>query len=98
MKSDNSPQSLAVIVHLESTSECLFDCKCSGPRLMHVTFNSRTNLDREKDYHSFIGDIVCGRWAISRLRKYLWGTLFYWLYDCNAIKKILEYNGSIHQL
>ena len=26
------------------------------------------------------------------------GGLFYWLCDCNAIKEIIEYNGSIHQL
>ena len=26
------------------------------------------------------------------------GTEFYWLCDCIAVKKVLEYNGSIHQL
>ena len=68
---DNSPESLAVIFHLESTGKCLFDCKRSGPRLMTVVFNSRTNLDHEKNYHSFVGEIACGRWAISLLSKYL---------------------------
>lgn len=31
-------------------------------------------------------------------RKYLWGTNFYWLYDCSTIEEVLEYNGSIHHL
>ena len=85
-------------LHWESTGECRFDCKRSDPRLMPVIFNSCTHLDYEKKYHSSVGDIACGRWAISRLRKYLWGTLFYWICDCNPIKGILEYNGSIHQI
>ena len=98
MQPDNSPESLAAILHLESTGEFLFELKPSGPRLMPIIFNSRANLEHEKHYHSFVGDIACGRWAISRLRKYLWGILFYWLCDCSAIKEILEYNGSIHQI
>ena len=97
MQPDSSLESLAAIVHLEPTGECLFDCKRSVPCLMLVIFNSRTNLDHEKDYHSFFGEIACGRLVISRLRKYLWGT-FFELCDCNAIKEIFEYNGSIHQL
>ena len=71
MQPDNSPESLAAIFHLESTGKCLFDCKYSGPRLMTVVFNSRTNLDHEKHYHSFVGEIACGRRAISCLSKYL---------------------------
>ena len=90
MQPDNSPESLAALLYLESTGECIFDCKHSVPRLIPIIFNSRTNLDHEKDYHSFVGERACGRWAISRLHKYLWGTLFYWLCDCNAIKEILE--------
>ena len=26
------------------------------------------------------------------------GGIFYWIYDCIAVKEILEYTGSIHQL
>ena len=50
------------------------------------------------DYHSFVGEITCGRWSIAYNRRYLWGKKFYWIYDCNSIKEILEYTGSIHQL
>ena len=74
---DNSPESLVEITQLESTGECIFDYIPSTPPLMPVFFNSRTNLNHERDYHSFVGEIACGRWDISRLQKYLWGTLFY---------------------
>ena len=65
---------------------------------MPVLFNSCSNLVLKIDYHSFVGEIACDRWEISRLRKYLWGTLFYWLCGCNTIKEIIEYSGSTHQL
>ena len=39
-----------------------------------------------------------GDWAIAHLKWYLWGTLFYWMYDCSAVKEILEYKGSNPQL
>ena len=95
---ENLSESIAAIKYLESTGEWISDLTLSGPRLIPVLYNSRSNLDREKDYHLFVGDIACGRWTISRLRKKLWETFFYWLCGCNTIKEILEYNVSIHQL
>ena len=70
----------------------------SNPRLMYVFFNSTSNLDHESYWYSFASDITCDCYAILRLRKYLWGVLFNWICDCNTIKEILEYNGSIHRL
>ena len=61
-------------------------------------FESRSNLPYESDYHSFVGEIACGRCSIAAYRKYLWGTQLYWLCDCIAVKEVLKYNGSIHQL
>ena len=98
MQPNNSPDSIAAIETLQSTSECLFDQTLSSPRLMPVFFNSPSNLVHEKYYHSFVGDIACSRWEISRLRKYLWSTLFYWMCNRDAIKEIIEYDGSIYQL
>ena len=95
---NNSSESLIAIAHLKSTSECIFEYTRSDPRLMPILFNFHANLDHEQDYHCFVIEIVCGCWAILRLRQYLWWTLFYWLYDCNAIIDILEYNDSIQQL
>ena len=68
---ENSPESIAAIKLLESTGGCLFDLTLSGPRIMSVLFNSRSNLVHENGYHSFIGEISCGRWSISHPRRYL---------------------------
>ena len=61
MQPDNSPKSIAAIEKLQSTCEYLFDQTLSGPRRIPVLFNSRSNLVHEKDYHSFVGEIICGR-------------------------------------
>ena len=68
------------------------------PNLRPVLFGSRSNLPYESNYHSFVGDVVCGRLIIAACRKYLWGSQFYWLWGCIAVKEVLEYNDSIHQL
>ena len=47
MQPDNSLESIAAIEKLQSTGECLFDQTLSGPRLMSVLFNSRSNLVHE---------------------------------------------------
>ena len=52
----------------------------------------------ERNYHSFVSDVVCERWDIAVCRKYLLGSNFDWLCDCSDIKKVLEYNVSIRQL
>ena len=98
MRPDNSSESLVAMINLKFTRECLFNSIRSDLHLMPILYNHGANLDHEKDYHSFVGDIVCDRWDISRLRKYLWGVLFYWLCDCNEIKEVLKYNDSIHRL
>ena len=66
-------------------------------RLIPILLKFRGNLDQEKYHNSFVGEIAYGRWAISRLRKYLWEVLLNWLCDCNIFREILEYNSSIHQ-
>ena len=73
MQADESPQSLAVLTLLEDTGECIFDLSLDGPRLRCVFFNSRSNQTFEVHYHSFVDEVVCGRWAFSCYRKYLWG-------------------------
>ena len=98
MQPDDSSDSIAAMNYLADTGEFLFDLSLDGPRLRPVLFGSRSNLPYKSDYHSFVGEVACGRWSISACRKYLWGTQFYWLCDCIAVKKVLEYNGSIHQL
>ena len=76
MQPDDLPYSLTTIKHLATTGECLFDMSLYGPRLRPVLFGSRTNLFYERNYHSFVGEVACGRWSIAACRKYLWGALF----------------------
>ena len=47
-----------------------------GPRLRPILFCFRINMSYERDYHSFVGEVACGRWTIATCRKYLWGVLF----------------------
>ena len=98
MQLDNSLESITAIKHLDSTDGRLFDLTLFNPCLKPVLFNSLSNIFHENNYHSFVGDGACSRWVISRLCKYLWGIFFYWLCDCNAIKDILQCNGSVYQL
>ena len=88
--------------HVESTSECLFDCKRSGSCLLPVIFNYRTNLDHERYYHSFVGEIACGRWAISRLRTHSWKLYSIGYVIVTRLKRFLNtmvvftnYNGGV---
>ena len=73
MQSDNSPESLAAIKHSIFTGKYPFDYIPSSPRLIHVLFNYRSNLEHKIYYHFFVGKITCDRWDISRLHKYLAG-------------------------
>ena len=72
-----------------------FDSEMNGPWLWPVWYGSRACLECERWFHSFIGEVAAGRWAIGQNRKFLWGILFYSLCDCSVVKDILEYNGSI---
>ena len=98
MHPDDSPDSLAAITHMAVTGKCLFDISLDGPRLRPVLFGSRANLSYERNYHSFVGEVACGRWITAAYRKYLLSALFYRICDCSSVKEVLEYDGSIHQL
>jgi hypothetical protein len=96
MQPDDSPASLAATKRLVEEGICDFDLTLGGARLRPCRFDSRKCTEQEEHFHSFVGEAACGRWAISKNKKYLWGTLFYWLCDCSAMKEILDYNGQIH--
>ena len=98
MQFDDSAASKDATIKLLETGVYDFDLTLESPRLRPVCFNSRSNRDYEEHYHSFVGETACGRWVIAHLKRYLWGVLFYWMCDCSAVKEILEYNGSSHQL
>jgi hypothetical protein len=98
MQPDNSDKSKTALVKLYSSGECDFDVTMGGARLRPVRFGSRQCTERERHYHSFVGEAGCGRWSISQNRKFLWGAEFFWLCDCSAMKEVLDYTGSIHQI
>ena len=83
---DDSSDSIAPMKYLAVSSEFLFDLSLDRPRLRPVLFGSRSNLSYDSNYHSFVGEVARGRWIIVACRKYLWGSQFYWLCDCNAVK------------
>ena len=95
---DNCSESLRALKLVEDSGDFTFELSLEGPRLHPVLFGSRSDLPYEMNYHSFVGEIACGRWSITHNRRYLWGKKFYWIYDCNSVKEILEYTSSIYQL
>ena len=95
MQPANDKASIEATVLLLKTGECLFDTTKSGARLQPILFGSRCCTGLERQYHSFVGEAACGRWAISKNRRYLWGTHFYWLCDCKPMSEVLEYDGEI---
>ena len=96
MQLDEFSASLACIKYLTLNVEYLFDLSLDEPRLRPVLFESHSNITYERNYHSFVDEAACGRWAIATYRTYLWDTKFYWLCDYSAIKEVLQRNGSIH--
>ena len=98
MQPDNCSESIRALAILEESGDCTFELSLEGPRSHPVLFGSRSNLPYEMYYHSFVGEIACGRLSIAHNRRYLLGKKLYWICDCNSIKEILEYTGSIHQL
>ena len=95
MQPADDEESHRATAHLLETGECVFDLSKNGTRLRPVAFGSRACSDMERLYHSFVGEVACGRWAISQNCQYLWGNKFYWLCDCSAVREILEYDGTI---
>jgi hypothetical protein len=96
MQPDDSPASVAATTRLLEDGIWDFDTTMGGARLRPIRFDSRKCTEQERHFHFFVGETTCGRWAISKHKKFLWGTFFSWLCDCSAIKEVLEYDGPIH--
>ena len=71
MQPGDSPDLLAAIKHLAAIGEFLFDVSLDGSRIRPILFWYRVNISYERDYHSFVGEVTCGRWSIAACRKYL---------------------------
>ena len=98
MQPDDSIEVRAATSKLFKKGESDCDLYSDSARVIPVLFNSRSCTATEKPYHSFVGKIVCGRWAISMKNQCLWGSYFYWLCDMKTTYKIMHYTGYIHIL
>ena len=95
MQPDDSEKSKAATELSTTKGVNQFDASMDRPRLIPIRFESRACLDKEKWFHSFVGESACGHWGISQNKKFLLGTHIYWLCDCAAVKEILDYDGPI---
>ena len=75
MQVDDTSQSVVTVQLLEDKGECTFDLSLDSPRLRPVLFGSRSNQHFEIHYHSFVGEVACGRWAISCCSRYFLGKM-----------------------
>ena len=98
MQPNNDKVSLDAVKLLRTTGENNSDKTMDGPRLRPILFVSRKYTTTEFHYHSFVGEVATGRWAISETRAYFWGTHFYWLCNMKTVYKILNYEGSIYSI
>jgi len=96
MQTNNDKVSLDALELLRTTGENNFDKSMNSPRLRPILFGSRKYTATESHYHSFVGEVATGRWAISENRAYFWGTHFYWICGMKTVYKILNYEGPIH--
>ena len=95
---ENDVESEKATKILLKSGECIFNLCKDGARSIPIKSGSRSCTDFERKYHSFVGEAVAGRWAISQNRHYLWDNNFWWMCDCASIKEILEYKGNISQV
>jgi hypothetical protein len=71
MQPSDDPSSKKALSILERGGPNTFDELMTGARLRPVRFGSRRCTDRERHFHSFVGEAVTGRWAIGQCRRYL---------------------------
>jgi hypothetical protein len=98
MQPDGSEVSMKAMATLKAGEDNAFDTAMTGARLQPIKFGSRKCTESEQHYHSMVGESACGRWAFGKCRRYLFGEHFFWLCDCDAVKKLFEYDGPIPQL
>jgi hypothetical protein len=98
MQPDGSEDSMKAMATLKAGEDDDFDTAMTGARLQPIKFGSCKCTGSEQHYHSMFGESSCGRWAFGKCRRYLFGAHFFWLCDCDAVKKLFEYDGLISQL
>ena len=87
-KDSDAAATATALIQPGDPSSVTFDSALTSARLQPVHSGSRRCSPTEADYHSFVGEVAAGRWAFSCVTPYIWGTHFWWVCDCNAIKEI----------
>ena len=87
---DDSPTASTAEDRERAGGKCDFDCTKSGLRLRPIAFLDRTTTPPEWSFHSYVGEVATGRWAIGKFFKYLYGTEFTWLTDCLGIQFFMD--------
>ena len=95
MQPADDNESVEATKQLQSGGKCLFDLTLKGVGLKPIGFGSRASTALERKYQSMVGETVCGRWAISQNKTYLWGSHFYWMCDCTAVKEPWNMEGIL---
>jgi hypothetical protein len=98
MQPDGSEVSMKAMAALKAGEDNAFDTAMTGARLQPIKFGSRKCTESEQHYHSMVGESACGRWAFGKCRRYLFGAHFFWMCECDAVKKLFEYDEPIPQL
>jgi hypothetical protein len=90
LQADSSPQAKAAEAKELEGGRCEFDRRKSGLRLRPIAFIDRTCTLPEHSFHSYVGEVSAGRWAIGKFRKWLYGAEFTWLTDCSGVQRFME--------
>ena len=61
MQLNDTFNSVTAIRYLALAGGCMFDLSLDEPRLRPVLFGPYSNMTYERNYHSFIGEVACGR-------------------------------------
>ena len=66
MQPNDDAESLEAVIMLRSSGECKFDLSKCDARLRPIAFGSRSCSTKEQHFHSFVGKVASGRWAIGQ--------------------------------
>ena len=90
LQANCTPEDEEAMIREILTGECEFDQSISGLRLRPVVFASRKCVGKEVHWHSSVGELATGRWAMDKFRIYLWIREFTWITDCSGIIKFYD--------
>ena len=60
-----------------------------------VSYVSRSCIDMDKKFYSFVGESAASFWGISQNILCLWGMYFYCMCNCKVVHKGVDFTGSI---